>query len=284
MPLLWIVTLVWAFSFSLIDVYIAGQVDPYFAVLSRMVLACLLFVPLLRPVPVPMALKLAGIGAVQLGLMFTLLYHAFAFLSVPEVLLFTVMTPVWVRVLEDLRLRQFHPSGLWPALAAVLGAIIIRYEPIESDFWLGFLLVQGANLCFAFGQIAYRALPHQSGLARHQAFAWFFVGAGTLALCNFLWLGNLEGLPTEGIQWGVLLWLGLVASGLGYFGWNYGATQVNATALAVMNNVLIPAGILVNVLIWNREADLLRLALGGAVIGLSVWLSRPGAAPADGTA
>lgn len=36
--------------------------------------------------------------------------------------------------------------------------------------------------------------------------------------------------------------------------------------LAVMNNVLIPAGILVNLLIWNRDADLVRLAAGGAII------------------
>ncbi|MFT7194919.1 MAG: hypothetical protein ACI8U1_002565, partial [Rheinheimera aquimaris] len=33
------VTLLWAFSFSLIGVYLAGQVDPYFAVLLRVGLA-----------------------------------------------------------------------------------------------------------------------------------------------------------------------------------------------------------------------------------------------------
>ena len=37
-------------------------------------------------------------------------------------------------------------------------------------------------------------------------------------------------------------------------------------ALAVMNNLLIPAGIVVNVLIWNRDADLLRLSIGAGVI------------------
>ena len=33
MALLWAITLLWAFSFSLIGVYLAGQVDSYFAVL-----------------------------------------------------------------------------------------------------------------------------------------------------------------------------------------------------------------------------------------------------------
>ncbi|MGL6251735.1 MAG: EamA family transporter, partial [Billgrantia desiderata] len=43
------VTALWAFSFSLIGVYLAGQVDSYFAVLVRVALAALVFLPFLRP-------------------------------------------------------------------------------------------------------------------------------------------------------------------------------------------------------------------------------------------
>ena len=43
------VTVLWAFSFSLIGVYLAGQVDSYFAVLMRIGLAALVFLPFLRP-------------------------------------------------------------------------------------------------------------------------------------------------------------------------------------------------------------------------------------------
>jgi len=43
------VTLLWAVSFSLIGEYLAGQVDSYFSVLTRILLAGLIFVPLLRP-------------------------------------------------------------------------------------------------------------------------------------------------------------------------------------------------------------------------------------------
>lgn len=39
------VTALWAFSFSLIGVYLAGQVDGYFAVLIRVTLAMLVFLP-----------------------------------------------------------------------------------------------------------------------------------------------------------------------------------------------------------------------------------------------
>jgi hypothetical protein len=43
-----------------------------------------------------------------------------------------------------------------------------------------------------------------------------------------------------------------------------------------MNNALVPAGLLVNLLLWNREADLGRLALGASVILISLWVNRLG--------
>ncbi|WP_332460726.1 EamA/DMT transporter family protein [Paraneptunicella aestuarii] len=80
-------------------------------------------------------------------------------------------------------------------------------------------------------------------------------------------------IPSNEVQYGVLLWLGVVASGLGYLGWSYGSTQVSAQQLAVMNNMLIPAGILVNVLIWNGSADWVRLGIGGIFIVLALMVS-----------
>jgi drug/metabolite transporter (DMT)-like permease len=131
-----------------------------------------------------------------------------------------------------------------------------------------------------------------------------FIGVLLVAsLCYFIF-GNSEKLPTTNLQWGVLIYLGTIASGLRYFAWNKGATLVNVSVLAVMNNLLIPTGVLVNVgvlavmnnlliptgvlvnvgvlavmnnlliptgvlinvVIWNRDADLLRLSIGGATI------------------
>jgi drug/metabolite transporter (DMT)-like permease len=48
MGYLLIVTLIQAFSFSLIGEYLAGHVDSYFAVLVRVLLAGLVFIPLTR--------------------------------------------------------------------------------------------------------------------------------------------------------------------------------------------------------------------------------------------
>ncbi|SEN17625.1 carboxylate/amino acid/amine transporter [Halomonas caseinilytica] len=271
------VTILWAFSFSLIGVYLAGQVDSYFAVMIRIVLAALVFLPVLRPrlLQGRQRLALMALGAVQLGVMYIFFYQSFLLLSVPEVLLFTVLTPLYIALLDDALFRRFTPFHLLTAALAVLGAAVIRYKGLTDDYWLGFLVVQGANLCFALGQVGYRRLSAglPDALPRLSVFGWFYLGAVAVAVPAFLVLGDTTALPTTGLQWGVLAWLGLVASGVGYFLWNLGAVRVDAGALAIMNNALVPAGLLVNLLIWNRDADLARLILGGAIIIASLALN-----------
>ncbi len=72
------------------------------------------------------------------------------------------------------------------------------------------------------------------------------------------------------------MWMGLFATALGMFWWVKGSTLVDAGTLAIMNELHVPAGLLVNLLIWNRDADLPKLALGGVVILASLWLNRMG--------
>lgn len=272
------VTALWAFSFSLIGVYLAGQVDSYFAVLVRVTLAMLVFLPFLRPSLLrgKQRLALMALGAVQLGVMYVFFYQSFLLLSVPEVLLFTIFTPVYIALLDDLMFGRFTPIYLVTAVLAVLGAGVIRYDGIDSGFWAGFLVVQGANLCFAIGQVGYRRLAADlpPTLPWHGVFGWFFIGAMAVALPAFLLFGNTAALPTNTVQWGVLAWLGLVASGVGYFAWNQGATKVDAGTLAVMNNALVPAGLVVNLVIWNRDADITKLLLGAVIMVASLWLNQ----------
>ncbi|MGR6861897.1 carboxylate/amino acid/amine transporter [Aliivibrio salmonicida] len=270
------ITLLWAFSFSLIGVYLAGQVDAWFSVLMRIGLATLVFLPFLRPkqVPLPIAIKLMAIGAIQLGLMYVFYYQSFLYLTVPEVLLFTVMTPIYITLLNDAFEGKFHPHFMISAIIATLGAVTIRYNGIDSGFLLGFATVQAANLCFATGQVCYKRLMKDQQIEQKTVFGFFFIGALIVACICYALFGNSEKLPTTTTQWGVLVYLGTIASGVGYFMWNKGATLVNVGVLAVMNNLLIPAGILVNLLIWNRDADILRLSLGGGLILIALIVNQ----------
>ncbi|WP_110643094.1 carboxylate/amino acid/amine transporter [Salinicola sp. CPA57] len=284
------VTALWAFSFSLIGVYLSGQVDSYFAVMTRIILATLMFLPFLRPVALSWSsrLGLMAIGSVQLGVMYLFFYQSFLLLTVPEVLLFTIFTPLYITLIDDLLARRFSPRFLIVAMLAVIGAAVIRYDGVTSHYWLGFLVVQGANMSFALGQVGYRHLARSlpKDVAHRHLFGWFYLGALCLAVPAFWLLGDTAKLPATPLQWGILGWLGLVASGLGYFLWNKGACRVDAGTLAIMNNALIPAGLIVNLLIWNRNADLTRLGIGALILAGSLWLNarwakRSGAATAS---
>ncbi len=271
------VTALWAFSFSLIDVYLAGQVDSDFAVLSRVVLAGLLFLPLARwrGLPVPLLSGTVLVGALQFGLTYLCLYRSFAYLTVPEVLLFTVTTPLWVALIDDALYRRFSPVALLAAIMAVIGAGVMRYDGITGDFLVGFVLIQAANFAFAAGQVGYKHLNRKFpvDVPAWRFFGYFYLGGLAVSLPSFLLFGDPQMLPETGVEWGVILWLGLAASGLGLFLWNRGACLVDGGTLAVMNNVLIPAGLLVNLLLWDEGTDLLRLAIGSGVILLSLWFN-----------
>jgi carboxylate/amino acid/amine transporter len=269
------VTLVWAFSFSFIGEFLAGRIDSYFAVLIRVALASLVFLPFTKFYSIPAKLKISlmGIGAIQIGVMYLFFYNSFGYLSVPEVVLFTIFTPLYVTLIYDALKGQFKPLYLVSAGVAVLGAYIIRYHEINSGFILGFLLVQGANIAFALGQSAYKkVMESYENIQQSQVFGYFHFGALIVVLVAFLLFGNMDKITPTPLQWGVLLWLGIVASGAGYFLWNKGACMVDSGVLAIMNNALVPVGLVVNLFIWGRPTNLILLFVGSAVICFSLWL------------
>ena len=277
MPLLITTTILWAFSFSLIGEFLAGQVDSWFSVLVRLSLAALAFLPFLRwrGYQARALLLYMAVGACQLGIMYMISYRAYLYLSVPEFLLFTVMTPLYVTLVYDLlRRRRLRWGYILSALLAVAGAAIIRYNGVSAHFWHGLLLVQAANLFFAVGQVGYKRLMEVYPMPQHTAFSWFYLGSFIVALIGWSLFGNAHQLPTHAMQWVVLVWLGLGASALGYFMWNYGATQVDAGTLGIMNNFHVPAGLLVNFAIWQQQPHWPSFIVGALVIMSSLWVHR----------
>ena len=282
MALLIITTILWAFSFSLIGEYLAGHVDSYFSVLMRVGLAALVFLPFLRTrgQSLKTILLYMLVGAMQLGIMYLFSFRAYVYLSVSEFLLFTVLTPLYITLIYDLlSKRRLRWGYLLSAALAVIGAAIIRYDKVSDHFWTGLMFVQLANLSFAIGMVGYKRLMETRPMPQHNAFAWFYMGAVIVAVAAWFMLGNPQKLPTTSLQWGVLVWLGVVASGLGYFMWNYGATQVDAGTLGIMNNVHVPAGLLVNLAIWQEQPHWPSFLIGGAVILASLWVHRRWVAP-----
>ena len=272
------VTLIQAFSFSLIGEYLAGHVDSYFAVLVRVVLAGLVFIPLTRwrQVEPGFMRGMLLIGALQFGITYVCLYLSFRVLTVPEVLLFTILTPLHVTLIEDALNRRFNPWALVAAVVAVGGAAVIRFDSISPDFFKGFLLLQLGNFTYAAGQVMYRHLVarYPSDLPHYRRFGYFYLGALAVVLPAFLLFGKSDFWPDAPLQWGVLVFLGLVSTALGLYWWNKGACMVSGATLAVMNNVHVPVGLFFSLLIWNQHEPLGHLFLGALVIMLAVWISR----------
>jgi drug/metabolite transporter (DMT)-like permease len=281
MPLLVIVSLVWAFSFGLIGNQLAG-LPPAWLGWVRLALSSLVFLPFVRRLPWKTALALFATGAVQFGLMYLAYLTSFRYLQSHEIALFTVVTPLFVAGLADLFGRRFRPWNLAAALLAVAGAGLIKWKTLPTAAPLyGIVLVQLSNLCFAAGQLAYRALMArlEKPVADRAVFFWLHFG-GFVALTPLalpLALAEIPPAPSP-VQWAVLAYLGIVASGLCFFLWNRGARLVNAGTLAVMNNLKIPLAVLVSLLIFRETAGWPTLLAGTLLILVALLPVRPSAA------
>ena len=273
MYLLTVVSLVWAFSFGLIGNQLAG-LSPAWLGWIRLALSALVFLPFVRRLPWKTALTLFATGAVQFGLMYLAYLSSFRYLKSHEVALFTVVTPLFVAGLNDLFGRRFQPWNLLAACLAVAGAGILKWSQIETPAPLyGILLVQASNLCFAAGQLAYRAVLRRlpAPLPAHRVFFWLHLGgfAVLTPLALPLALSAAPPDPTPS-QWAILAYLGVVASGLCFFLWNRGARLVSAGQLAVMNNLKIPLAVAVSLFVFREPANLYTFFAGTLLVGVAL--------------
>lgn len=271
---LWISTFIWAFSFPIIGYFISGKIDSYFAIFIRVFIAFLIFLPFInKNTQVKLKLILMLIGALQIGIMYLFYYNSFRYLSVSEVALFTIFTPFYVSIFYDIFSKKFHFYYLISISICVFGAFIIKKENINDDFFIGFCLIQIANIVFAIGQSLYKFISHKYEIKSHkEIFGYFFLGASLISFIVFLFLGDFNKIPKNFTSYIPLLYLGIIASSVGYFLWNKGATQVNSGVLAIMNNAVIPVAIIINLVFFKTDINFTRFILGSVVMLLALCL------------
>ncbi len=282
MILLLAVSVIWAFSFGLIKGL--GALDPTAVAVLRLAISLLVFAPFFRRGAMGAAQmgRLALIGAVQFGAVYILYLRAFTHLHAYEVALFTITTPIFVALVDALLERRWRVRYAAAAGLSVLGAGVVLWTSFGNAGILGgFVLVQLSNLCFACGQLAWRRerarLP--KGASDASVFALPFAGALALTLAVSLAATDWRAFSAGPAQWATIAYLGAVASGAGFFLWNVGSTRVNAGALAAFNNAKIPLGIACSILVFGEAADMARLAAGGALMALGVWVAGAGREP-----
>ncbi len=349
-----VASLLWSFSFGLIGRYLV-DVDSNVVAFIRLSISFLLFLPFLRwrGVRLALVLKLMFLGAVQYGVMYMLYIRAYHYLAGYQVAMFTIFTPFFVAIIYDLMQRKFHADYLLAALLAVAGtAFIVWTQHDVGGALIGVLLVQVANVCFAFGQVGYKEVASGWGLgARGDGARGLGLGTGgenapvegvplgwsarihalglrgvpstcagsfserqgadkgmqgtgargvaggegvgsvfgDVRLFGYMYLGavlvtgafcgattELHDFSLSGVQVLVLIYLGVLPSGVAFFLWNVGAKRVNAGVLAVFNNLKIPLAIVVSLVVFGEKmkVDLLHLLIGGGAIIASLVFAK----------
>ncbi|MDC0368961.1 EamA family transporter [Opitutales bacterium] len=277
-----IVSLIWAFSFGLIGSALSG-VDSFFVATVRLGCATLLFLPFLRAKEIVRGdrLRLVVIGAIQFGLMYACYMRAFQYIPSHLVAIFSILTPVYVVIIHNLRKRTFSSRYLMAALLSVFGAACIKAKTIPSgDFWIGFGLMQAAGIAFAYGQVAYRDWKQKNRKMDDRAiFALLAMGGTLCAGLACVMFSDLKNLSVQPEQWKAILYLGCVASGLGFFLWNKGASVSNPGTLAAFNNAVVPLAVICSLFIFGESSlmdteNTFRLAIGSIFIGSAVYISQ----------
>jgi drug/metabolite transporter (DMT)-like permease len=271
-----VTSLIWALSFGLIKTFLTGF-DPLVVAAVRLGLALLAFSPWLRLSGVGggRAVRCMGLGAVQFGLMYWLYITAYQYLPAYAVAVFTIFTPLYVVLIESIWSRRWSWRFLLAALLAVGGALIIVFRTFDTPAALtGIVLLQAANLCFAVGQLGFRRLAGREGATEARLIAWMYLGAALFTGVAALLLADFGRFRLEWEPALVLLYLGLIPTGVGFFLWNKGAARTGPGALAAANNLKIPLGVLAAWLIFGEQADYLRVLAGLAVILVALFVSR----------
>tara|TARA_Y100000768_G_scaffold382069_1_gene361779 strand:- start:242 stop:1075 length:834 start_codon:yes stop_codon:yes gene_type:complete len=253
-----LVSILWSFSFGIIKYGLSG-IDSSFISLMRNLIAFLFFasLTLYNFKKFIFDIKLILIGAIQFGLMYVLYIQSYQYLPAYLIATFTITTPIFIGIFSQLlQNKSFSLSGIFSILLVVLGSLMMRFNIVNPlDYWLGFFLIQCANICFAIGQIMFKKwYSKNTSVDIIYNFSQMFFGAVLItSMFSIINSTNIGMLNTYNLF--ALLFLGLFSTGFGFLAWNLGSLQVSNERLAVMNNVVIPIAIFNSFLIFGEAIN-----------------------------
>ena len=271
-----IATILWSLSFSLIGYSLSSDINSWTLAFLRSTIACIIFARWIDfKIPASYIIRIIFIGALQIGVMYLLYLNAFNYTSVQKILLFTVTTPFYVSMISQIINQKLKPSAFFIVFLSVFGGLIIRITVFDINDLTGLFLVQLANICFALGQVLYKRLKKVSikTVSIFTDFAFFFIGATLVTFTALVISPYNYTQPASINQWLLILWLGGGASGIGYYFWNYGSTQVKVETLATMNNLVIPLGLFIEIAFFSGNYNYQSLVIGTVIIASSIIAS-----------
>lgn len=179
-------------------------------------------------------------------------------------------SPVWAGLLQAVLQRRW-PSGLWWTGTAigVLGGFVMTLGKgaAMSASVTGLLLCLLAGLAYGAYAVISQPLILQAGVARVNA--WVFFSAALISLPIAALLGGTPATNAQG--WAVVVYLGVVATGVAYLLFSIGLRTISAaTSVALSKFEPITAFILSIVIVGESPTWL--AVLGLCLVLLGLWL------------
>lgn len=266
-----ITSLLWGLSFSLIKKYLVG-IDPHFVSFIRLLISTIIFIPFVAGhVKGRFKWKMFKLGLIQFGLMYIFYISAYQFLEAHQIALLTILTPFYVLLFNFIFEFKLRPLSFTLALINIFVSGWLVYNDGVGQIW-GILLMQLSNLCFAFGQVYYKKIRDRIEGTDSEIFFWPYLAATLLAGTSFATFGDWNKITMTVTQWGVMLYLGVLATGLGFFFWNKGAKQTSIGNLAISNNLKIPLAIVIASIFLGEHVEWIKILIYLTLFGGSIAL------------
>jgi drug/metabolite transporter (DMT)-like permease len=278
------VVVVWAGSFSVIKALLDDGSSALDIAILRYAIAAPGFAFILwqaRGLP-GLTRRDAG-RVVAAGLLIVLGYHLFlnvgtrhttAGVAALVVALAPGMTLVLALALGLDRIRARHVLGLALAFAGVVVVVVIGTgEPLSLEGAMGPLIVLGAPLSFALYNVILKPL-----LGRYDLLALTAATSliGTIGLLPLVRSSTVDAVADSTAQDAArILYLGILATLLGYIGWNIGLRGLGPTRAVTYTYAISPLAVLVGALMLDEELSVW-IALGAALVVGGIVLAQRG--------
>ena len=264
---IWFVTFCWGLSFPLARMLVA-ELDPLWITTFRFLIGgtALLLLSQLKtsqPANIKKSWKLIGFLAIfEFFLTYFLYLTAIMYLPASKVAALTLSTPLLILILDSALKGRFPALKITLPFILALAGTVVLYDtssPAQTFFskqLIGFICIILSNLSFAIASVIMRRRAGSSAI-RITGIAQLVAGAMALVTC-FAWKGLPGSLSAH--LWLVLLYLSIVATGIGFWFWNRSVIKLGALYPGLISNLKAPIAAVLAVLILKE------------VVGLTHWV------------
>lgn len=215
------------------------------------------------------------IGAFEFAGTYLLYTLSLRYLPSGVVATLTLLTPFLTYLIGlPLGVDHFSMRALFCTILSFFGAALAIPSnwsalTFDSDMRFGVMLITLSNLMFAFGNVLVARMSQQNKFSNQitgQAMGW----GALVALVVNLFLPQPNFPPLDFQFWLLPVYLGVVATGLGFYLWNQGVKKVSSTKAVLVGNFKAPLAVVFGSL-WLNESIPLNLVIGLILLLLATY-------------